>query len=324
MNKFKFIDLFCGIGGFRIALESNEGECVFSSDIDYHVREAYYKNFKEYPAGDITKIHEKDIPDHDILCAGFPCQPFSIAGHRKGFKDTRGTLFFDIERIIRKKKPNVFILENVKGLVSHDQGNTLKTIISKLAKRVNGEKVENKSDDNLGYNVFYKVINSIDHGVPQNRERIYIVGFRKNVNFEFPKESKESKKLAEVLEKNVGNEYLISDIAKRNVNKHLKIKNLDSKKEETLLAYEIRPSKCSFRKDGFSPCLTAKMGTGGNNVPVLVSEMRKLTVKECLSIQGFPKKYNLEENKSKSYKMVGNSVSVPVIKKIISSILKTL
>lgn len=323
---FKFIDLFSGLGGFRIAMEDIGGKCVMSSDIDMKAREAYKLNFGDEPRGDITKINSDDIPDHNILCGGFPCQPFSIAGHRKGFLDTRGTLFFDIERIIREKKPDVIFLENVRGLVNHDQGKTLNTILSVLASNINGQESLNLSNNNLGYKLYYKIINSRDFGVPQNRERIYIVGFKDHrVNFEFPTYKGDMIPLSKyILKKPVSDEFKISAIAKRNIEYHL---NNGSKKfnmSKSLIAYEIRPSKCSFRNDDLSPCLTAKMGTGGNNVPVLVQEMRKFTVKECLLIQGFPENYKLEENKSSSYKMVGNSVSLPVIKLIAQQIKKSL
>ena len=182
----KFIDLFCGIGGFRIAFESVGGKCVFSSDIDKYACATYNANFGEYPLSDITLIDAQEIPDFDILCAGFPCQPFSIGGLRKGFQDTRGTLFFDIERILREKRPQAFILENVKGLINHDKGKTLEVILNKLASTINGSSNINKYDDCLNYDVHYKVINSKDFGVPQNRERVYIIGFLKLTDFVFP------------------------------------------------------------------------------------------------------------------------------------------
>ena len=180
----RFIDLFCGLGGFRIALKKQE--CVFSCDNDKSVSDVYYNNFNENPFSDIQSIHERNIPKHDILCAGFPCQPFSIAGKRKGFDDSRGTLFFDILRILNYHKPKAFILENVKGLVNHDNGNTFKIITESLSKSLNGVLI-NSSIENLGYNVFYKVLNSKDYGIPQNRERIFIVGFKNNCSFEFQK-----------------------------------------------------------------------------------------------------------------------------------------
>lgn len=318
----KFIDLFCGIGGFRLGLESVGAKCVFSSDIDKYACQTYSDNFGEYPLSDISLIDEKKIPDFDILCAGFPCQPFSIAGLRKGFEDTRGTLFFDVVRILKEKKPRVFILENVKGLVNHDQGKTLKVILNTLALKINNEDNLNKFTDNLGYNVHYKVLNSRDFGVPQNRERIYIVGFLdKDINFNFPSHVKNKKTLSDILEKNISNNS-VSEKAKVNIEYHLKKKELESKKE--LIAYEIRKSKCSFRYDGISPTLTAKMGTGGNNVPVVVSEMRKFTIRECLRIQGFPDSYKMKDSKSQNYKQIGNSVSVPVIKLLSKEIFKAL
>ena len=154
----RFIDLFSGIGGFRLAFESVGGKCVFSSDIDKFACETYRLNFGEYPLCDITKISHKDIPQFDILCAGFPCQPFSIGGLRKGFQDTRGTLFFDIERIIRDKRPKAFILENVKGLLNHNKGETFNIILNKLGNRINGSENINKSEDCLNYTLFYKVV----------------------------------------------------------------------------------------------------------------------------------------------------------------------
>lgn len=322
----KFIDLFSGIGGFRIAFDSLGAKCVFSSDIDKYACETYETNFGEYPLSDITKVEALEIPDFDILCGGFPCQPFSIAGLRKGFSETRGNLFFDIERIIRAKKPSAFLLENVKGLTNHDKGKTLNIILNTLANKINGEINKSAFKNNLGYNVFFKVLNSSNFGVPQNRERIYIVGFKNpEINYSFPNPKKEKTSIENIIQKNVKNHY-VSEIAKfniiENLKKHPKYKKIKSIKY--LLAYEIRKSKCSFRYDGMSPTLTAKMGTGGNNVPVLVKEMRKLTVKECLGIQGFPKGFKIKENNSQSYKQIGNSVSVPVVKAVASEMVKCL
>ncbi len=298
----KFIDLFAGIGGFRLAFESVGAKCVFSAEIDKHACSTYQANFGDYPLCDVSKLDPKEIPDFDILCAGFPCQPFSIAGERRGFCDTRGTLFFDIERIIEAKQPKAFILENVKGLTSHDKGKTLKVIIEILEKK-------------LDYRVFYQVLNSKDYGVPQNRERIYIIGFKdKSIDFKFPDKVDKRVDLNDILEKNpIGSE--ISDTAKFNVIENLKQhkKYNEIKDNPLLLAYEIRKSRATFRYDNLSPTLTAKMGTGGNNVPVLVNQMRKLTTRECLRIQGFPDSFWIEPNKAQSYKQIGNSVSVPVL-----------
>jgi DNA (cytosine-5)-methyltransferase 1 len=183
----KFIDLFSGIGGFRLGFESKQNTCVFSADFDTYACETYSKNFKVNPLLDITTVDEKQIPDHDLLTAGFPCQPFSIAGFRKGFEDVRGTLFFDIYRILNEKRPKVFVLENVKGLINHDKGNTFKTMLNYLAKSINGKPNSDKFEDNLGYDVYWKILNASDFGVPQNRERVFIVGFRDKVSkFEFP------------------------------------------------------------------------------------------------------------------------------------------
>jgi DNA (cytosine-5)-methyltransferase 1 len=318
----KFIDLFCGIGGFRIAFESVGGNCVYSSDIDKYACETYLSNFGDFPLSDITKVDEKLIPDFDILCAGFPCQPFSIGGLRKGFKDTRGTLFFDIERILREKKPKAFILENVKGLVNHDKGNTLNTILNKLAKNINGFSNETKYEDCLNYDVHFKVLNSKDFGVPQNRERIYIIGFKKQAKFNFPK-SDVKIHLTDVIDKTVP-ENSISEILKKNIEFHLNNrKDFDIiKQHDFLLAYEVRKSRSTFRFDNLSPTLTAKMGTGGNNVPIIVNLKRKLTTKECLKIQGYPDEFKIKENNSQSYKQIGNSVSVPVIKELAKEIFK--
>lgn len=298
----KFIDLFAGIGGFRLAFESVGAKCVFSAEIDKHACKTYQENFGDNPFCDVSTLEPKEIPDFDILCAGFPCQPFSIAGKRKGFTETRGTLFFDIERIIQAKQPKAFILENVKGLVSHDKGNTLKVIIDTLRHK-------------LDYNVSYQVLNSNDYAIPQNRERIYIIGFKdKSINFEFPTKLDEKSDLNDILDSDLSGSQ-ISEIAKYNVINNLRNhkKYNEIKDNPLLLAYEIRKSRCTFRYDSLSPTLTAKMGTGGNNVPVLVNQMRKLTTRECLRIQGFPDSYKIEPNKAQSYKQIGNSVSVPVV-----------
>lgn len=297
-----FIDLFAGIGGFRLAFEGAGAKCVFSAEIDKHACKTYKQNFGDNPYCDVSKLDPNDIPNFDILCAGFPCQPFSIAGKREGFNETRGTLFFDIERIIKAKQPKAFILENVKGLVSHDNGKTLKIILDVL-------------QNSLNYKVYHKVINSKDYGVPQNRERIYIVGFKnKNISFEFPKKLDKKIDLNSILDEDIRDSE-ISEIAKFNVINNLKNhkKYREIKDNQLLLAYEIRKSRCTFRFDSLSPTLTAKMGTGGNNIPVLVNQMRKLTTRECLRIQGFPDSYQIEANKGQSYKQIGNSVSVPVL-----------
>lgn len=311
MEKIKFIDLFSGIGGFRIALEKLNCECVFSCDVDKWANETYFKNFGEYPSGDIRLIEANEIPDHDILCAGFPCQSFSIAGYRKGFNDNRGNLFFQIIRILQFKKPAAFILENVKGITSHDKGNTINKI-RELLKKSN-------------YAIFEKVMNAINYNLPQNRERWFCVGFRKDLSikyFHFPKSIKLKKKVWDLLENNV-KAHGISKIALGHIDKHLKEKQLYGKSRITIVN-EVRPSRCSVRCDGISPCLVAKMGTGGNNVPIIVEEKRKFTVRECLRLMGFPESFIIRENNYQSYKQIGNSVAIPIIEMIAKNIIKIL
>lgn len=312
----KFIDLFSGIGGFRIALESIGCMCVFSSEIDVAARETYKSNFNEYPSGDIFEISSEEIPEHDILCAGFPCQPFSIAGRRLGFEDARGTLFFEVARIIRDKRPKAFILENVAGLVSHDNGMTLKVMEEILS--------------NLGYNIEWNLLNAKHYGIPQNRNRWYCVGVDKNyreINLHdvFPKKVELNYTLKDILNSKASEETKVSDIAIKNIKKHINeyINKIDSNgyNNEPIIANNIRPSKVSFSSNGISPCLTAKMGTGGNNIPVIVGSYRKFTTDECLKIMGFPDNYVIRPNYSQSYKQIGNSVVVPIIKKIAENLI---
>lgn len=312
--EYKFIDLFCGLGGFRLAFEKNNGRCVFSSDIDKSVSETYKRNFGELPSGDITEIETKDIPDFDILCAGFPCQSFSIAGKRLGFEDVRGTMFFEVARIIKEKKPKAFLLENVKGLTNHEKGKTLEKIKEILTE--------------LNYTFDYKVINASDHGIPQSRERWYCVGFRNDLKINpkkeilFPEKKEMLYTVDDIIQEKLDNDsYVVSDICSNNIKIHThKIKSKDSKYS---LAYEIRPSRCQFRTNGISPCLTAKMGTGGNNVPVVIELNRKLTEKECLKIMGYPNDYIIGTG-SQAYKQIGNSVVVPVITEIAKNIVTLL
>ncbi|MDO5331660.1 MAG: DNA (cytosine-5-)-methyltransferase [Bacillota bacterium] len=310
-SKIKFIDLFSGIGGIRIGFENNNCECVFSSDIDEKACETYQLNFGEYPLSDITKVKLSEIPQFDILCAGFPCQPFSIAGKRLGFEDTRGTLFFEVARILKNKKPKAFLLENVKGITNHDGGKTLKTIENVLT--------------NLGYKFEWKIINAKDFGIPQNRERWYCVGFKKSLfpkeGFNWPEKLEKEIKLEDIIKNVDKEEYKVSDICIKNIEKGIENKKIEIK--NTTLAYEIRASRCQFSNGVISPCLTAKMGTGGNNVPVVVSQKRKLTEKECLGIMGFPKKYKFNKG-YQTYKQIGNSVVVPIIDAIANKMVEVL
>ena len=309
-KNLKFIDLFCGMGGFRLAFEAQKCKCVFSSDIDDYACKTYELNFGEFPKSDITKVEAKSIPDFDILCAGFPCQPFSIAGRRLGFEDTRGTLFFDVARIIKEKKPKAFLLENVRGLSNHDGGKTLEVILKTL--------------NELGYETSWKVLNAKKYGVPQNRERWYCYGIKKDLNKKmpnFPNENELKVTLKDIIEINDDKNYKCTEICSKNIKLILKKKKLQI--NDFTLAYEIRPSRCQFANDGISPCLTAKMGTGGNNVPVVVAQNRKLTERECLRIMGYPETYKIYPGHH-TYKQIGNSVVVPVLTELAKLLVKAL
>lgn len=303
-DKLKAIDLFAGIGGIRLGFQQafkDDIEFVFSSEIDKYAQQTYYANFGEVPYGDITKIDEKDIPPHDIILAGFPCQAFSIAGLRKGFEDTRGTLFFDVARIAAYHKPKLIFLENVKGFVNHDKGNTFKVVKQIL--------------EDMGYKVFFQVLNAKDFGVPQNRERIYIVAFRSDVDFEFPKALDKTLNIYSLFEKDIDEKYYYN-------NKPLFSKIKDDVVDKNSI-YQWRRKYVRENKSGVCPTLTANMGTGGHNVPIIKDNkgVRKLTPKECLNFQGFPKNFKTPSlADGQLYKQAGNSVVVKVIEKIAKSI----
>lgn len=322
----KMIDLFAGIGGIRIAFEENGVKCVKSSEIDKHACNTYKLNFNEEPLGDITKICASDLPEFDIIAGGFPCQPFSLGGLRKGFEDTRGTLFFEVARLISERKPKAFFLENVEGIVNHDKGKTLGIIEETLKE--------------LGYNAKWRVMNASDYGVPQNRKRWYCVGFRDDLKigfeeqqnegykkyYHFPEKCKLKMTITDIVKDIEIDEYRISEIAEKNINTYLSEfkKSKRYNEDNILLANEIRASRCNYRCDGISPCLTAKMGTGGNNVPVYVKQMRKLTEKECLKIMGFPDWYKIDANSMHSYKQIGNSVVVSVVSLLAKEMVRVL
>lgn len=305
---FKFIDLFAGIGGIRIPFQELGGKCVFSSEWDNFAQKTYRVNFGEIPSGDITKIKATDIPDFDILLAGFPCQPFSQAGLKKGFSDTRGTLFFEIERILKEKRPKAFLLENVKQLQGHDKGNTLKIILEHLYK--------------LNYAVDYKVLRAADFGIPQNRERIYIVGFDKAVfdlsedfSFNYPTPTYKKTKLGDILEHNVDEKYTISNTLYQG---HLRRKREHMEKGNGFgfsLFNENSPYtntiSARYYKDGSEILIEQK----GKNP-------RKLTPRECARLQGFPESFIIPVSDTQAYKQFGNSVAVPVIRAIAREIVK--
>ena len=305
----KTIDLFAGIGGIRLGFEKAGFTTMFSNDFDEHCQKTYNLNFNtsKLIVEDIRKIGIDDIPEFNFLLAGFPCQAFSIAGHRQGFQDkNRGNLFFDIARIIEIRKPDGFLLENVKNLKSHDGGRTFRIIIKTL--------------ESFGYHIKARVLNSMDYGnVPQNRERIYIIGFkdkRHYDNFDFPKKQKLKLKITDILENRVDEKYYYND-------KPLfeKIKNDITDQNKV---YQWRRKYVRENKKGVCPTLTANMGTGGHNVPIFKDKygVRKLTPRECATLQGFPLNYKLPTNISDSalYKQLGNSVTVNVIELIAKKI----
>lgn len=302
-NNFKFIDLFAGIGGIRLGFESVGGHCVFSSEFDEDACKTYEANFHEHPAGDITKIDAKDIPDFDILLGGFPCQAFSIIGKKEGFaNETCGTLFFEIERILKEKRPKAFLLENVKNLKSHDNGNTYKVIKSHLL--------------NLGYNVYESVLNSLDYGVPQKRERIFIVGFLNNVRFSFPQPVpiNQRKNLSDILEKNVDKKYYVNPRIRESRLSRIKDKNYP----KPYISHENMAG--SVTPHPYSSCLRA--GASANYI--LINDERRPTEREMLRIQGFPDSYKIVLPYGKVKKQCGNSVSVPVIEAIAKEMIKSL
>ncbi len=298
----RFIDLFAGIGGFRYAIQNAgeelgiQTECVFTSEIDNECQKVYKENFGVLPCGDITKINAESIPDHDILLAGFPCQPFSIIGNMKGFEDARGTLFFDIARIIDEKKPSAFVLENVKLLVGHNNGGTIKRIMETLK--------------NLGYHATYKVLNALDFGLPQKRERVFIVGFRNPCFFQWPSEKIPMRPLIEILEKNIPKEFFASE--------HIRNKRLKKQAPtaEPTIWHENKAGNISAYP--FSCALRA----GASYNYLLVNGERRLTSKEMLRLQGFPESFKIVCNYAQTRKQAGNSLPVPVAQAVIANTIK--
>ena len=303
MSKIKFIDLFCGIGGFHHAMEAASkklklnSECVFASDIDKRCQHSYEQNFGLTPQSDITVFDETQIPQHDILLAGFPCQAFSIIGEMQGFSDTRGTLFFDVARILKAKKPKFFVLENVKQLVGHDKGRTLATII--------------KTCKDIGYDVQYKVLNALDFGLPQRRERIFIVGSLTKLVFDFEFDLNHIKKvsLSHILEKNVDQKYFASQhilsrrqqLVKREQLAHGRPTIWHENKSGNISAYEY---SCALR-------------SGASYNYLLVNGERRLTEREMLSLQGFPLKHKIVGSYSDLRKQTGNALPIPMASEVV-------
>lgn len=303
-DPIKFIDLFCGIGGFRYAIESSgrrmgiKTQCVYSSDIDPFCQDAYEANFGERPSGDIEAIPSQDIPDHNVLLAGFPCQPFSIIGDLKGFEDTRGTLFFEICRILDSKRPDVFILENVKQLKGHNGGNTLRVIVQSL--------------EELGYFTDNRVLNALDFGLPQKRERIWIVGFKKKHILQWPVGEVPMKPLNEILEKKVNKKYFASDYIREKRHRVMK------PGPEPTIWHENKSGNISAYP--FSCALRA----GASYNYLLVDGQRRLTPREMLRLQGFPDSFSIVCNDSQTRKQAGNSLPINVAEAVLNQVFESM
>jgi DNA (cytosine-5)-methyltransferase 1 len=298
-KTFHFIDLFAGIGGIRKSFESVGGGCVFSSEIDIHAQHTYYTNYGVVPYGDISNIDLNAIPEHDILCGGFPCQPFSNIGKREGFSHpTQGTMFNEILKIIDSKLTRVIFLENVPGILNHDKGNTLKIILSELSDR--------------GYTCHYTILNSSDFGVPQNRKRFYLVCFLDDVSFNFPKPPMNHVDIGD---------YIESDIDGYTISKHLQksylFKKDDGKPQivDTSSKGSIKTMVSSYHK---VQRLTGTFVRGGE------TGLRLLSVNECKSIMGFPKDFHFPVSRTQMYRQIGNSVVINVISKIANEIIESI
>lgn len=302
-NPLRYIDLFCGIGGFRYASKMAfealgiNGECVFSSDIDRYAQDSYEANFGERPVGDITKVDAWEIPDFDLLFGGFPCQAFSICGQMKGFEDkTRGTLFFDIARILKAKRPQAFVLENVKNLASHDNGKTLRTILDVLR-------------DELGYHVDYRVLNALDFGLPQKRERILILGSKKPFKMEWHFDIKQKKTLEDILEKEVDPKHFASPdiIAKRQA--------MHTPKTSPSIWHENKAGNVS------SYPYSCALRAGASYNYLLVDGKRRLTPREMLRLQGFPDEFKIVVSDCQTRKQAGNAIPVDMVGEVIKKFL---
>ncbi len=324
-KKYTFIDLFCGLGGFRLGFEPQGFECVFSSDFNSHIQDTYEANFQERPYGDITEIAPKKIPCFDLLTAGFPCQPFSISGHKKGFEDTRGTLFFDVCRIIKKHQPKVVVLENVKHLIHHDKKRTLKTIMTSL--------------QDLGYFVNYKVLNATDFGLPQNRERIFIIGSKRDFFLFENLDLQPAPPLKEFLDSSGNHEYL-------NPSEYTLLNEGVYKKQPgsglIFIGYRnkngfkrgIRPNTLHLNRVHRQP---NRIYSVEGNHPTIPSQetagrffiyepekdsVRKMTINECFRIMGFPDDYKRISPCGEQYKQIGNSIPINIVSAIADEIIK--
>ena len=317
LSHIKYIDLFAGIGGFHQAMDSFGAECVFASEWDKDCQYTYEENYGIKPYGDITQIHEKDIPKHDVLCAGFPCQAFSISGKQQGFEDSRGTLFFDVARIAKYHQPKMLLLENVRNFEKHDNGHTLKTVKTTL--------------EEIGYYFFYQVLNASHFGVPQKRERIFMVAFRKDLNvnsFSFPTGDNTPVILQDFLDKNTKHEHLI---IKRN---DIKLKENIKIMKDMFNNYPQKPIRIGTVNKGgqgeriYSPlghAITLSAYGGGIGAKTglykIGNDIRRLSPNECRRITGFPESFKLHPKDTVSYRQFGNSVVVNVVQAILEQII---
>lgn len=307
LKNFTFIDLFAGLGGFRIALESLGARCVYSNEWDIPVQKVYADNFGDIPEGDITQVDENTIPEHDILCAGFPCQAFSISGKQRGFEDSRGTLFFDVARIVKAKKPKIVFMENVKNFATHDGGKTLKIVKATM--------------EELGYTFYQKVLNAVDYGIPQKRERIYMVCFRNDLDikqFHYPKPFELTRHVEDFLledEEMVKHLYVnrpdvyfngIEDNKYSNKSIRLGIVNKGGQGERIYSIKGIAITLSAYGGGIFSK-------TGGY---LINGKIRKLHPRECARIMGYPDSYKICESANQAYKQFGNSVVIDVLQLI--------
>lgn len=319
LNQATYIDLFAGIGGFHQALSSVGAKCVFASEWDKNAAQTYEANYKLKPYGDITQIDEKDIPEHDILCAGFPCQAFSISGNQKGFEDARGTLFFDIARIVKHHQPKLLFLENVKNFAKHDNGNTLKVVTSTLAE--------------LGYTVYHKVLNASHFALPQNRQRIYIVCFRNDIlkeNFQFPTPYHTPVSLQDILEpspdaKIVEREDMVWKKTYTVSENIFGEKELPNKPIQIGIVNKGGQGERIYDPAGHAITLSAYGGGVGSKTGLykVGNLVRKLSPRECARLQGFDDDFKIVSSPSQAYKQFGNSVAINVLKAILGEISKT-
>ena len=315
LTGYTFIDLFAGIGGFHLALESFGAQCVYASEWDKYAQDVYDVNFHMKPDGDITQVKASNIPDHDILCAGFPCQAFSISGKKLGFNDSRGTLFFDVARIVKEKKPKIVFMENVKNFASHDYGRTLDVVKSTM--------------EELGYSFAFKILNAADYGVPQKRDRTYIVCFRNDIDstkFVFPKPFELKKHIEDYLmdESSIDSKLFINradinlfnDIPNQYSNKPIRI-GIVNKGGQGERIYSVKGSAITFSAYGGG--VFAK--TGGY---LINGKTRRLSVRECARLMGYPDTFIISPKTQQAYKQFGNSVVVDVLQYILKEIIKVI